>query len=544
MRNPNPSQGSIMPSVNQETERDSSPISGPSDQSQWTIAQKRTKAAQTLRTRKNEILSAWEERVRDSIPHSREETSSVLKDSLPRYLEVYAEVLDGTLSAEKCISDKMIGFEHGAQRAEQTKLSIDQVISEYHVLQRILVGVLRAVIGVSIEIEDELNDFLHAGMQQVAKGYAQEQDRKERLIAAELAATADKVKRSEAQLRSVLDNSTSVIYLKDLEGRALLVNKRFEALFGVRMESVVGKTDFDLFDAERAHAFRVNDEKVIASMTAMEFEEIAPHQDGLHTYLSIKAPVFDENGNVACLCGISTDITDRKRIEVIKEQFVNTLSHDLRNPLSAAKMAAWLIQQDKSLEAHVDYAERIAANVSRADQMIRDLLDANRIREGQLPELEFGPVNLCDITEYVRREQISMHGDRFDFKCMGNVEGHWNEHGIIRVLENLLSNGIKYGAANATVALLVADEGDTVRISVHNVGNPIPEAEQRNLFDPYFRSKDAKSSGKQGWGLGLTVVQGLVEAHCGQISVRSSADQGTTFIVTLPRFSDEVRKAG
>src|ERR1700690_2026190 len=120
---------------------------------------------------------------------------------------------------------------------------------------------------------------------------------------------------SEERLQSILDNTTAVVYLKDTEGRFILVNRRFETLFHVKRAELVGKTDYDLFPKELSDAFRVNDLRVLTAAAPLEFEEVAQHDDGLHTYISIKFPLLDANGVPNAVCGISTDITDRKRAE-------------------------------------------------------------------------------------------------------------------------------------------------------------------------------------------------------------------------------------
>jgi signal transduction histidine kinase len=102
-------------------------------------------------------------------------------------------------------------------------------------------------------------------------------------------------------------------------------------------------------------------------------------------------------------------------------------------------------------------------------------------------------------------------------------------------MENLISNAIKYGAADSPVTVTLQDLSDKVRISVHNFGNPLSDDERTRIFDQFKRSKAAEASGKKGWGIGLTIVRGLTEAHGGSITVESSQETGTTFAVTLPR---------
>ena len=121
--------------------------------------------------------------------------------------------------------------------------------------------------------------------------------------------------KSEARLRAILDNCPGMIFLKDLEGRYLHVNRQFEKAFHMTREQVVGKTDEAIFAPEQAAAFRANDLKVLQAGTPLEFEEIAAHDDGLHTSIVSKFPLFAEDGKPYALCGITTDITWRKTVE-------------------------------------------------------------------------------------------------------------------------------------------------------------------------------------------------------------------------------------
>ncbi len=118
---------------------------------------------------------------------------------------------------------------------------------------------------------------------------------------------------SEHRLQAMLDNSTAVIYMKDPQGRYMMMNHRYEALFHLDRNVVKGKTDYDIFPKAIADAFRANDCEVMAAGVALEKEEIAPQDDGLHTYLSIKFPLFDAAGTLYAVCGMSTDISDRQR---------------------------------------------------------------------------------------------------------------------------------------------------------------------------------------------------------------------------------------
>jgi PAS domain S-box-containing protein len=125
---------------------------------------------------------------------------------------------------------------------------------------------------------------------------------------------------SEKRLQAILDNSATVIFMKDPQGRYLLANRRYEEVFGVSRAELVGRTDFDVFAPEMAEIYRANDRKVIETGEPLAVEESAPHADGLHTYISIKFPFDGPDGKPAGVAGISTDITERKHLELVSER--------------------------------------------------------------------------------------------------------------------------------------------------------------------------------------------------------------------------------
>jgi PAS domain S-box-containing protein len=120
---------------------------------------------------------------------------------------------------------------------------------------------------------------------------------------------------SEQRLQAILDSTTAVVYAKDTQGRYLVINRQFEELFHTSRQQMMGKTDLDVFPREAAEAFRANDRKVLEAGYPIEFEESVPHDDGIHTYISIKFPLYDVAGVPYASCGISTDITERRRAE-------------------------------------------------------------------------------------------------------------------------------------------------------------------------------------------------------------------------------------
>ncbi len=120
---------------------------------------------------------------------------------------------------------------------------------------------------------------------------------------------------SEERLRAIVDNAAAVIFLKDTHGRYLLVNRRYEDLFHVKSSAIRSKTDYDIFPRDMADAFCKNDQMVVQTGQPIEVEEHVPHDDGIHIYISVKFPIRRSTGEIYAVCGIATDITERKKAD-------------------------------------------------------------------------------------------------------------------------------------------------------------------------------------------------------------------------------------
>ncbi len=159
---------------------------------------------------------------------------------------------------------------------------------------------------------------------------------------AERRQAGEALRESKQQLQDILDNTTAVIYIKDTDGRYLLINRQYESLFHVSGEQARGRTDYDLFPRAVAEAFRANDAQVLAANRAVTFEETAPQDDGIHTYISVKFPLRDSGGMPLGMCGISTDITLRKKMEAEVQQSQAQLSALIENTTDGI----WSIDRD------------------------------------------------------------------------------------------------------------------------------------------------------------------------------------------------------
>ncbi|HZG37656.1 MAG TPA: HAMP domain-containing sensor histidine kinase [Nodosilinea sp.] len=221
----------------------------------------------------------------------------------------------------------------------------------------------------------------------------------------------------------------------------------------------------------------------------------------------------------------------------IQEMFMVTLTHDLRGPVNIVKMGTQLILRrfDRG-DAYLDVTARMISAIDRMDAMIQNLLDASRLRAGQGLKLEFEECNLDKLLREVVEDLNFTYGERFIVVSDAGIKGNSSPKQIRRVIENLANNAIKYGAPDAPITLTLQQTDTQIRLVIHNEGDPIPAEAQSILFQQFRRTISAED--KSGWGLGLFLAKNIVKAHQGTIEIKSKENEGTSFIITLPKYSD------
>ncbi|MFN2548984.1 MAG: ATP-binding protein [Myxococcales bacterium] len=223
------------------------------------------------------------------------------------------------------------------------------------------------------------------------------------------------------------------------------------------------------------------------------------------------------------------------------DQFLAVLGHDLRNPLGAITMSAALISrrgEDKSAKA----ASLILTSAERMKRMVHDLLDLTRTRLGSGIPITPEPMDLATLCREVVDELEAFHPDRrLEFDSTGDLRGTWDRDRLAQVISNLVGNALQHGAPNRPIGVRARVDGEEVTVEVHNEGHVIPHAELTNVFEPMVRKPaGAEDNGLRSLGLGLYIAREIVLAHGGTVSVKSTAREGTTFSVHLPRRADAV----
>lgn len=217
----------------------------------------------------------------------------------------------------------------------------------------------------------------------------------------------------------------------------------------------------------------------------------------------------------------------------LRERFIVTVTHDLRNPLQVINSAAELLLHVEDLDKIRDLASRIVGNSQRMDRMIQDLLDAAVFQSGERLKLHLSSFDIMEVIQEVQEQLAEQCGPRLQVLGVP-VSGWWDRDAMKRVLENLLNNALKYGAADAAIRVKVDFSHGRMLLSVHNEGDPIPKEELESIFQVFRRAEAAKESEKRGWGIGLPYVRGVAESHGGSVQIDSAPGRGTTLAIDVP----------
>lgn len=358
------------------------------------------------------------------------------------------------------------------------------------------------------------------------------------------------IRQSEQRLRTILNNSTAVIFLKDREGKYLLVNRQYELLFHVAADEIIGKTDRDIFPALTADAFLANDREVLAANHPLEFEEIFPQDDGIHYYISIKFPLHDDSGRPQAVCCIATDITRRKKTEdalaartaeleisnAELQQFAYVASHDLNEPLNSISGYVNLLAAQHQGRLGTDADEYIGYTldgVQRMKELIKDLIlyhhSGKQIETFETTDLNLVVDNALSSLEGMASE---VHAS-MTHASMPTLEVDPSR--MIRVFQLLVSNAIKFHDQHRplTVHIDVEDGGHEWIFSVRDNGVGIEPRYFNRIFVIFQRLHPHHEY--PGTGIGLAICKRIIERHGGRMWVESASGQGSTFLFTLPK---------
>jgi len=350
-------------------------------------------------------------------------------------------------------------------------------------------------------------------------------------MAGELELRLREVTGEKDQLSAVLSGMAEGVLVVGPDGRIELANTSLRDLFGFRGE-MTGRRPIEairhagvedaLGEAARAGVPIVREIALGASPTSI---------------LRVHASSFP-GAEAAGVVAVFSDVTELRRVEAMRRDFVTHASHELKTPITAIRGFAEMLAEGTIPESDQKRVLAIVrAQVRRLERLVEDLLELAR---AESTKLELEPRSL-DLVAFCRAALEGLEArfaeKRIDVALLDRGAGHAlaDPDALEHVLSNLLDNALKYTEPGGHVEIEIADAGERVRLCVRDTGIGIPEADRARIFERFYRVDKARSSALGGTGLGLAIVKHLVRAMQGEVSVESTPGVGSSFHVHLPR---------
>ncbi len=361
-------------------------------------------------------------------------------------------------------------------------------------------------------------------------------------------------KEYEFRLQSILDNTPLMIFIKDLEGKYILVNKRFKEAFG-NGESLIGKTDYHIDTKENADRYKEADEKVIQTRQPMELEETINNKGHVQNLMVVKFPLLDQSGNIFAISGIATDITERvqyqrhlletskdaENAEKLQGEFLANMSHEIRTPMNGiVGMTNLLLQTpiDSEQERFLHIVRHSSENLLF---LINDILDLSKIKAGKMTieSIEFNITNVIETVIAPFRIKMKEKNVELITDIHPDIPEMLigDPYRLSQILSNLFSNAIKFthkGYVKFIVSFISGNDNCTLEFSIEDTGIGIAEDKISYIFESFAQATVDTTRKFGGTGLGLSITKQLIQLQNSTIEVSSIVDKGTTFRFTIP----------
>ena len=398
----------------------------------------------------------------------------------------------------------------------------------------------------------------------------------------------DTLARQTALLSGLLDSIPDLVFFKDVRGVFLGCNSRFAEYVGETRETIVGRTDHDIFDTTLADSLAESDRIVLNQGTPLQVERWSNFPDGRRVLLdTLNAPLYDAAGSIVGVLGVSRDVTERKRAEeellitkeiadamnreladaiaranrmaaraeqanLSKSEFLATMSHEIRTPMNGVIGMIDILMDANLTDEQRGYAEMIQKSAEALLSVINDILDFSKIEAGRLEigHEDFDLQTLLD--DLVDTVALRAHQKGLALACMVDPDVPSMVRGdpgrLRQVLTNLIGNGVKFTSEGEVVISVALDyEDDTsaqVRFAVTDTGIGIPENKLGRLFQPFVQVDGSITRKYGGTGLGLSISRKIAEMMGGEIGVESEEGKGSTFWFTARLEKREEEKDG
>lgn len=335
--------------------------------------------------------------------------------------------------------------------------------------------------------------------------------------------------------KAILSSMTEGVIVLDKTGNIIIANSSIRKIFDLDDREVTGLSTLEVIRNYDLHVF-LNEVLQVKKPMIKEIEMLSP----VSKIFEIHASVFlEENGNFKGVVAVFYDITELRKLERMRSEFIANVSHELRTPLSAIKgfVETLLDGAINDKNSNIKFLNIINEHVMRLDRLINDILDLSKI-ETKAIKLKKEIISIKDIIDKVV-SLLKSKADEKEIKVNIDISENLpqvkiDKEKIMQVFFNLLDNAIKFNINKGQITISARMLEDKIKIDISDTGIGIPEKDSGRIFERFYRVDKGRSRELGGTGLGLSIVKHIVELHEGTVSVESKLNKGSKFSFTLP----------
>lgn len=349
----------------------------------------------------------------------------------------------------------------------------------------------------------------------------------------------DQAEKQKRLYEAITRSTPDLIYVFDLEYRFTYANEALLTMWGKSWDEAIGKRLIENgYEDWHAEMHEREIDEVCLTKRPIRGEVAFPHAVlGRRTYDYIFTPVLNEAGEVEAVAGTTRDISEIKKNEERRKDFISMVSHELKTPLTSSMAYVQLLQSKKNglnNENSQGFLNRIGSQLKKMAGLINGFLDVSRFHATGI-QLKNERFLLKSLLEEVVEEMLSTspkHGILI-IPSM-EVEINADRERVGNVLTNFISNAVKYAPMDSSIRISVERDDDNVWVSVQDEGPGVKEGDIERVFDRFFRSNDNPNTGVSGFGIGLYLSSEIIKAHGGSIGVENVPTGGSRFYFSLP----------
>ena len=355
----------------------------------------------------------------------------------------------------------------------------------------------------------------------------------------------EKILNEKSKAEAIVESISDGIIVTDMNNNIILVNEAAEKIFNIKEQDVL----------DRQFLEGINNPKIFDSIqevlknknlkSSLKQIEISLASNNKKMYCKVYVSSISKNNENIGVITLLQDITKSKEIDKMKTEFIATVSHEFKTPLTSIGMSVDLLSADKDINSnpmHKDLIRIIKEEKERMVYLIKDLLDLSKIETGKgqikLENCKLKSIlenSIEDLKNYCDEQEAEVTLENID----ENLSVYADPSKISLVIKNLISNAVKYRKENVKPKILIdiIKKSNNVIVSVKDNGRGIPQDYLEKIFEKFIQVKVSNDGKIEGTGLGLSICKGIIKAHNGEIWVESTVDKGSTFYFSLKSFN-------